>query len=244
MSAKHAVILAAGLSSRLGAYTSDKPKCLLEVEGKSLLELSLQNLQDVGVRNVCVVTGYLADRIEDALIKLDMSLRLKTIVNSKYATTGSAYSLLLALVDRPASTLVLESDILYHKELLRQAITINQNTVMAAELSGSGDEVYLECNSDQRLVSVSKKPTPDSKNRTIGELAGVTYLTKVGAESYAAYVITNQRVEALHYEEVFLELNRASLPFFVKKCCKPWAEVDTDADLKRARETIWPLLCR
>ncbi|MFE3186556.1 phosphocholine cytidylyltransferase family protein [Streptomyces violascens] len=55
-----AVILAAGRGSRLGPYTDDRPKCLVEVDGRSLLDLHLDTLAEVGVTEVGIVTGYRA----------------------------------------------------------------------------------------------------------------------------------------------------------------------------------------
>ena len=58
-----AIIIAAGLGSRLGNLTNDKPKCLLEVAGKSLLQHQIDTLKSCGITNISVIKGYKKEKI-------------------------------------------------------------------------------------------------------------------------------------------------------------------------------------
>ena len=60
-----AVILAAGVASRLRPLTENTPKCLLKVNGKTLLERTLDNLIENGISDLLIVTGYLQEMIKD-----------------------------------------------------------------------------------------------------------------------------------------------------------------------------------
>lgn len=62
-----AIILAAGVSSRLYPLTLDKPKCLLEVSGKKIIDYQIEGLRKAGVDDILVVTGFLSDRIHEYL---------------------------------------------------------------------------------------------------------------------------------------------------------------------------------
>lgn len=67
MSIKQAIILAAGMGTRLRPLTDDKPKCLVEVNGISILEKTLNNLKQIGVEKVTIITGYLHNKIQDKI---------------------------------------------------------------------------------------------------------------------------------------------------------------------------------
>lgn len=82
------VILAAGVGSRLRPLTNDRPKCLVEIEGRSLLERQIATFQDCGVTNLTVVAGYAAERIERPdLVK---------VINERFESTNMVASLFRA----------------------------------------------------------------------------------------------------------------------------------------------------
>ena len=88
-----AVILAAGMGSRLRPLTRELPKGLIEIAGKSLLEYSLEALKENGIREVILVIGFLARRIEQELGGEYGSLKITYVFNEEYSHTGSMYSL-------------------------------------------------------------------------------------------------------------------------------------------------------
>ena len=86
-----AVILAAGMGSRLKAVTGGMAKALLEVGGRPLILHQLEALADHGVGPVLVIVGYQADEVKDAV-----GDRAETLVNDRFEETNSLYSLWLA----------------------------------------------------------------------------------------------------------------------------------------------------
>lgn len=86
-----AVILAAGLGSRLGSLTRSTPKCLLPINDQTILDYQISPLRDCGINDIYVVTGYRADKITTHL-----GDRCQTIFNARYQDTNSIYSLWLA----------------------------------------------------------------------------------------------------------------------------------------------------
>lgn len=83
-----AVVLAAGRGSRLGEWTRDRPKCLLEVAGRALLDRLLDGLAAAGVVDAIVVAGYAAGRVVDHL-----DGRCRVVTNPDWASAGSVVSL-------------------------------------------------------------------------------------------------------------------------------------------------------
>jgi choline kinase len=107
------VILAAGRGSRLRARTADRPKCLVELAGRTLLDWQLDALLAAGVvRPVTVVCGYRGDQLRDP--------RIVTIANPRWAATNMVRSLLtVASLLRAAPTVVSYGDVVYHPDHVR-----------------------------------------------------------------------------------------------------------------------------
>ncbi|MEZ2146716.1 phosphocholine cytidylyltransferase family protein [Bradyrhizobium sp. DN5] len=120
---KNAVILAAGVGSRLRPLTDLGPKPLVQVKGTPILHNALHNLGRVGVEQVTIVVGYRKDAIQDACGSRFDRVAVKYVESSVYDRTGSAYSLWLA---RDAllsgDCFLLEGDVFFEENVLRHLI--------------------------------------------------------------------------------------------------------------------------
>lgn len=87
-----AILMAAGLGTRLRPLTNDTPKSLIEVNGMSLLERQILNLKEIGVDEIIVLTGYLHEKFDDMVKKYN----LIKIVNEKYDLYNNIYTMYLA----------------------------------------------------------------------------------------------------------------------------------------------------
>ncbi len=107
-----AIILAAGEGTRLRPYTTDRPKCLVELAGRPLLLHQIEALHAAGIDDITAVTGYRADQIE--------SYGLPTRRNRDYATTNMVASLMCAadLLDGGDDVLIAYSDIVYEPRIV------------------------------------------------------------------------------------------------------------------------------
>ncbi len=106
----NAVVLGASRGSALRELTEDKPKCMLDVRGQPLLRRLTRALNDSGVQNISVVTGYRSDAI-------DLS-NIKKINNDEYETTGEASSLACAVDDLEGECIISYADILFRSYML------------------------------------------------------------------------------------------------------------------------------
>jgi choline kinase len=102
-----AIILAAGVGSRLRPLTDDRPKCLLEVGGRTLIDHQMAALHRYGLTDVIVVVGYCGD-----LIRRHLDGRARYVDNERYERTNSLYSLWLAREELVSGALILNSDVL------------------------------------------------------------------------------------------------------------------------------------
>ncbi|MCA1378999.1 MULTISPECIES: phosphocholine cytidylyltransferase family protein [unclassified Bradyrhizobium] len=129
---KHALILAAGVGSRLRPLTELSPKPLVQIHGTPILHNALHNLGCLGVEHVTIVVGYRKEAIQDACGSRFGSVTINYVESSVYDRTGSACSLWLA---RDAllsgDYFVLEGDVFFEENVLRQLI-ITEATNAAA----------------------------------------------------------------------------------------------------------------
>ena len=107
-----AIILAAGKGTRLDG-AAVKPKCLVEVGGLTLLQRQIETLRSLDVNEIVIVVGFGADSIREAC-----DARIAFVENSKFAETSSLYSLWLAQEHLEQGFVVLNSDVLFHPQLL------------------------------------------------------------------------------------------------------------------------------
>ena len=238
-----AVILAAGKGSRLGALTADRPKCLLEVGGRPLLGHSLDHLEAAGGVDVIVVTGHCGDALREEIGDRHGGVAIRYVDNPHFEAAGSMGSLLAAASAMDSgSFLLLESDLLYHPGFLTAALDGAGSIMLAADISGSGDEVFMCRDPDGALIYLGKNPPEEIRRANVGEFAGIS---KISAALHREFGAAAKRLidgaGDVHYEDVLFALARAGQTLKVRPCPGlPWTEVDTPADLERARTVIWP----
>jgi len=107
-----AIILAAGYGARMKPYTDTKPKALLEVAGQTIIGRMLNLLIARGISDICVVTGYCREQLEDYLRTSYPNLNLTFVFNEVFYRTNNIYSMHLALENFPLDddVLLIESD--------------------------------------------------------------------------------------------------------------------------------------
>ncbi|MCL4415417.1 MAG: phosphocholine cytidylyltransferase family protein [Actinobacteria bacterium] len=109
-----AIILAAGMGTRLGKYTQNLPKCMLEFKGKTLIERQIDTIRSVGISDITVIRGYMPEKIR---IK-----GVKYYLNKDFANTNMVLTLFCAEKEMTEDILVLYSDILYEKKVLEAVL--------------------------------------------------------------------------------------------------------------------------
>ena len=108
---KTAVILAAGIGSRLLPLTRDTPKCLCVVGGETILSRLVNNLRLQGITRLVVVTGHQSHKIHEFFNQASFELRVDYVFNPVFQTTNNIYSLWLVKQVVQEAFLVVESDL-------------------------------------------------------------------------------------------------------------------------------------
>ena len=123
-----AIILAAGMGTRIPQYTQEMPKCMIKINGKPMLEHTVCALKEAGVRKISMCLGYKAHVIRDFIGKTfcgDKELEFEYVENNVYDETNNIYSLyLMKDIFSQDDTLLLESDLIYDKDILKDLIAL------------------------------------------------------------------------------------------------------------------------
>ena len=118
-----AVILAAGTGSRLGKYTKNNTKCMLPINGRTLIEWALDALDNAGIRKCVIVAGYKKDNLIDFVGSRYKGIEITWIINENYNKTNNIYSLFLAREHLLSDdTLLLESDLIFEKRIITELL--------------------------------------------------------------------------------------------------------------------------
>ena len=243
-----AVILSAGVGARLGAEKTSLPKGLLEIGGKPLLEYSLEALIQNDIKDVILVVGFQHEKIKNRFGSRYHDIKIDYVFNEEYATSGSMYSFAMVQDMIEDEIILLESDLLYEPRALNILLNAGyKNCILVTCLSGSGDEVYICTNERQEITKLGKKIPHKFKKNAIGELAGLSrfegnFLDLVFKKSQKDIVDGEFNY---HYEECVFETSKSTVPVYaVFADDLVWFEIDTEKDLKKAREQIYPKIRR
>lgn len=230
-SATTAIVLAAGLGSRLQA---DRPKGLVEIGGSHLLDRSLKLIYAAGITKLVVVAGWKQEVYRKHLAEIFPTVRV--VDNPAYASTGSLASLVMGARVTSGDVLVVESDLLYERRALTHLLAAPRgDSLLTSGFTASADEVWVYA-SGNRLMHLSKTDWAGAPR--IGELVGLTRLSRVAVDRLIDAAATLPA--AAHYEDG-LNAICADHPIDVCKVDDlQWCEIDTPEHLRRANDQVWP----
>ena len=234
------VILAAGMAKRLRPLTDTKPKCLLEVGGKTLLERTVRAMQQAGISEFVVVTGYRADQIREALTSIVSPQNITFLHNADYEHNNNIYSLWMAgEVVRGKDFLLMDSDILCDPAAV---VRIAEQTEPALALNRhecGEEEIKVIVDADNHIVEINKTCNPTD---AIGESVGIEKMT--ADYSIALYreldqMILKEGLVDVFYERCFERLIPQGYTFRVVDTTSYFSyELDTPEDFQRAQELM------
>lgn len=176
---EHAILLSAGQGSRMLPLTAERPKCLIEFSGRSLIEWQVEMLARGGVRRIDVVTGFMTDLVDEILGAIrDPRVEITTRFNPFYKVADNLGSCWIAREAMEGDFLILNGDTLISEEVVR---TVQQDsgwpiavTIDVKEAYDSDDMKVTRdaAGENGRLVHIGKTLTAQESNaELIGFLA-------------------------------------------------------------------------
>ena len=237
------IILAAGVSSRLRPLTDTTPKCLLPSSGPPLLERTLRSLEQSGVRECIIVTGYYHEKVEHFADGLHLAVKTHFVLNPRFASTDNNYSLWIA---GPAAAghdiLLLDSDILFDRRLIPLLLESHHENALIMRTGGNlgQEEIKLELDRTRRILRIGKEIDPEM---AAGESVGIE---KFDAPTAARLfeILGRRKDRNEFYEASFQELIDGGCSVYaVDNGAYGCMEIDTPHDLAVAQRlaTTLPL---
>jgi histidinol-phosphate/aromatic aminotransferase/cobyric acid decarboxylase-like protein/choline kinase len=242
----HAIILAAGMGNRLGKYTKNNTKCMLPINGKTLIERTLDALLEAGIQRCVMVVGYQKDHVTQFLGSRYKNMEIQYVSNDIYDKTNNIYSLYLAkdflLQD---DTLLLESDLIFENRLIMDILACPEPTVAAVAQYESwmdGTVVRLAEGSEIAAFIPKKFFNYNEKEHYYKTVNIYKFSKEFSQNTYVPFLEAYSRAMGNneYYEQVLrviATLDKCDLKAFVLTG-QQWYEIDDAAD-KAIAETIF-----
>jgi choline kinase len=235
-----AIILAAGVGSRIRPLTDNCPKCLLKIGGVTILERMLTHIQACGINEVVFVLGYLQEQIESFVKNSFPELDAHFIVNDRYTETNTGYSLMLTEKFIKGSSFVkFDADVVFDKNILENILASDDQNILCIdkEIHLDDEEIKVVVKEGSRIVKASKTVMPtDAAGESIG-------IEKIGSEtaillfSELKAMMTRAENHQEYYEGAYELLMAKDIPFHALDITGlKWSEIDTKQDFDAAEK--------
>lgn len=154
-----AIILAAGMGNRLGKYTKDNTKCMLDINGRTLIDRALDALESNGIGRCVIVVGYKKENLMKAVGNRHGKMEIIYVSNDVYNKTNNIYSLYLAkdwlLKD---DTILLESDLIFEPRIIGDLLADPEPTLAVVDLYQSWmDGTVVQISQDKIITQFIPK---------------------------------------------------------------------------------------
>jgi choline kinase len=233
-----AIILSAGQGSRLGHLVDDRPKCLIEFSGRTLLDRQLDTLEANGVHEVVVVTGFHDELVNDAIARRTGGPTVRTIFNPFYKVADNTGSLYMAREELSGDCLVWNGDTLVSRALMAKVVGNDRSGICVTIDRKDGyddDDMKVVAAEDGRLHAIGKRISEGVNAESIGLLA----FRSGGAEQFRDAIERAMRTSegtTIWYLRVIHHLAQTGEVWTLDIRGEEWGEVDFPEDVERARE--------
>jgi L-glutamine-phosphate cytidylyltransferase len=234
------IVLAAGCGTRLAPYTDSKPKCMVEVSGKSILDYQLELFEKENVAEIIIVSGYRNEKIcRDSIVK---------VVNPKFASTNMVYSLFCAREHFDDDVIISYGDIIYSRSVLKKimaaegefSVVVDKDwyDLWALRMENPLDDVESLRTEGDRIIELGKKV--NSLDAVQGQYIGLMKIRRDFLQTMQKFYLSLSRTaqyDGKNYENMYLTsfiqllINRFGnvSPVYING---DWVEVDTASDLE------------
>ena len=234
------VILAAGMAKRLRPLTDERPKCLLKVGERTLLQRTVDAMIAAGIRELVVVTGYRANMIRDFLTETYPEPTIHFIDNVDYAHNNNIFSLWLT---RPYTDgrdfLLMDSDILCDPAAIVEVMNAEDSALALNRHELGEEEMKVVADAEGRITEISKTCRPeDAAGESVGiERMTADYSTALFRE--LEQMIENEGLIDIFYERAFERLIPQGHTFRIVDTTHFFSiELDTPDDFENAKRLI------
>ena len=242
------IILAAGMGKRLKKYTKDGTKCMVPVNGKPIIDYTLESLSKAGIKKITVVIGYKGEKLKNYIKDKYSYLEINFIENPVYDKTNNIYSLFLAkdvLVED--DTILLESDLVFKPEIISDLVnSCEENLAVLSPFESWMDGTVALIDGENNISGLIGKENFNWENKNeYYKTVNIYKFSKDFSRKYyipflQAYIESYGKNE--YYEQVLKViafLDSTNLKAHIVDG-RNWYEIDDGADLSIAESRFAP----
>lgn len=237
-----AIILAAGISKRLRPLTDTTPKCLLNIGSKNILFRTIENIRHNGINDFIIVTGYRENMIKDYISENFSGINVQFLTNGDYENNNNSYSLWMTRDYIKDDIILLDSDILFEKEIITKLLNSPYDNCLAVNVTDKLDEEQIKV-----MIDNENKILQIGKEVEIGKSTGES----IGVEKFSSnfmkelFVVLDRKIVKeknvnefyeVSFQEIIDKRNNSifSIDISEYKCM----EIDTIEDYRKAQNLI------
>ncbi len=234
------LILAAGVGSRLQPYTLDRPKCMVEIAGRGLLERQLDVLYSENLSQIILLGGHCAQ-----MLKI---FELEVIVNPRYFETNMLWTLFSAQDELEGEVIISYGDIVYSKKVLKSVLDSNDDIAVAIDLKWESywrtrnenplhDAETLKLGTNSQIIEIGQKPKTIDEIQ--GQYMGLIKLSPAGVKIFKSFFkkslldefVLGKKPENAYMTDLLQAIIQAGIKITAVPVYGEWVEVDTVGDL-------------
>lgn len=235
-----AIILAAGVGKRFKEVTDQRPKCLIEIQGKTLLERTLNALGAAGVNDAVVVIGYRGDMIKQAIGATCGGVRVRYVFNAQYEK-GAILSLWSAREEFDDDAVVMDADVLFPVKLIERLVrSAHANCFLLDGGAVNTGEEQMLLTRGGRVLNIVRGGSGDFD--VVGESVGFLKVSRADAPLLRSILddLVARGRDTIEHEEAFPIFLAQRVVGFERVDDLPWTEIDFPEDLARAEREVLP----
>ena len=237
-----AIILAAGTGSRLKYLTKYKPKCLIEINGKSLLQSQIDNFNSQKIKKIVIIGGYKFKKLR--------KFNKKIIVNKEYKRTNMLWSLFKAVKEMNDDLIISYGDIAYSKYNLKKIIKSKANIGIAYDTNWKKywkkrfsnpikDVESFKLNSNREIIEIGNKV--NSLSNIQGQYIGLLKFKKKEIKKIKKVfkfilknnkTVNNKDIKKAYLTDFIQELVNQKFKVSGVPISDGWLEIDTVSDFR------------
>ena len=223
-----ALILAAGRGTRMGEI--DKPKCLLDIGGTSIINNQIKNFKNLGINRIFIVTGYNSELIHSHLNGDFIFLH-----NSDYANTNNLHSVWTAKDSLDDDFICVYGDLLFHKEILENCIKNDNDICLVIEKNVRSETMKVKIENNL-IVEVNKRISEDLAD---GNFIGMAKFKKSVIPVLfreISLLVENGNLKSYYTSAIESLIKKDKKINFVETNNFPWMDIDEEQELAEAKK--------